>query len=754
MKIKFLSVFMCFLFCLSLAGCGNKTSTAKISPLGFGEVVKKNPDSFTAAENEKYELRWDKQNKRVMFFDKEKNVYWSYVPSEAQEVRYDADGYEIVNHPQIVSPINITIFDKSKQVFDKIIGHNGSVKKSTFSVTKIDNGLSITFFFEKEQISVTVDYILRDDSLLVKIDPNKIGEGESYQLTSISLAPFFCSVKNKTDDTYLFVPSGSGSLIYADEEKNDAIDVSEEMYGIGSRVPDESAIKTIKANLTMPVYGAKNGNKGILAIIENASESTSIRINSGNKNIGYSSVYADFEVRSHTTLYKNQDWGAVHKFSDEFTTNVLMIGFYPLYDESSGYVGMAQKYREYLLENGMKKSQESERMVNLEILGGTKTTVSVLGVLYDTIYPTTTVKQAKQMVSEIIKSTKQKPIVQLCGFGESGLDIGKIAGDFSINRKFGSKNDLKDFAEYCSKEKVGLYFDYDAIQYKENSSVASVKTDSALAVNDRNIRLNYYYSWCGTVDSTGKGWNNSSNFTLIKRSLIPNVLEKIIETSNDNNLSGISLSTLGRIAYSDNSEQKYYSKGQMPTQIASQIEHIKENGKKVLLSASNAYATKAADYVLDVPTKSSQYDFMDEDVPFYQIVFKGTISLASQPITMAGDTDKAVLKAIETGMGLTFALAYDYSNEIVDSQDVRYYGSNYSYVKDIIKNVVEENEDYYSAINGARITNHYSLTEEVKATEFDNGVVVYVNYSDYVYESPFGSVESKSYIYSKGGNNE
>lgn len=754
MKIKFLSVLMCFLFCLSLTGCGNNASNAKILPKIFGEVVKKNPESFTAAENEKYSLQWDKQNKRVVFLDKEKNVFWSYVPSEAQEVRYDADGYEIVNHPQIVSPINITVFDKSKQVSDKIIGHNGSVKKSTFSVEKIDNGLSIMFFFEKEQISISVDYILRDDSLLMKIDPAKISEGESFQLTSISVAPFFCSVKNKTEDTYLFVPSGSGSLIYADEEKDDAIDISDEMYGIGSRVPDESAIKTITANLTMPVYGAKNGNKGILAIIENASESTSIRINTGNKNIGYSSVYADFEVRSHTTLYKNQDWGAVHKFSDEYTTNVLAIGFYPLYDESSDYVGMAKKYRKYLEKNGMKKSQESERMVNLEILGGTKTTVSILGVPYDTIYPATTIKQAEQMVSEIIEITNQKPIVQLCGFGESGLDIGKISGDFSINRKFGSEKELKKLAEYCSTEDIGLYFDYDALQYKENSSVASVKNDSALAVNDRNIRLNYYYSWCGTVDSTGKGWNNSSNFTLIKRALIPTVLDKIVETANKNNLSGISLSTLGRIAYSDNSEQKYYSKGQIPIQIATEIERIKEDDKKVLLSASNAYATKVADYVLDVPTKSSQYDFMDEDVPFYQIVFKGTIPLAIQPVTMSGDVNKTILKAIETGMGLTFALSYDYSNEIVDSQDVRFYGSNYSNAKELIKKSVEENSDYYNAVKGAKIKNHYCLTDEVKVTEFDNGVVVYVNYSDDTYESPFGSVKSGSYIYSKGGSNE
>lgn len=751
MKSKILSFLMCILLCLSLIGCGKSASAVKVSPLEFGKTEKNNPASLTAAENERFALNWDHENKRIVFLDKERNIPWSYVPLEAMEVRYDDDGYEIPNHPQIITPIDITIFDKSKNTFDKIIGHNGCIKKNTFAVSSIDSGLSITFFFEKEEISVTVDYILREDSLLVRIDPNKIREGEKYQLTSVSLAPFLCSVKNKTDDTYLFVPSGCGTLVYADDEKPDAVDVSDEMYGIGSRVPDESAIKTITSNLTMPVYGAKNGDRSMLAIIEDASESTSIRINTGNENIGYSAVYTDFDVRSHTTLYKNENWGSVNKFSKEFTTNMLSVGFYPLYDTQSNYVGMAEKYRDYLLNNGMEKSTEDEKIINLEILGGTKITSSALGIPYDTVYPTTTIKQAEQLVSEILKETNQKPLVQLCGFGESGLDIGKLAGNLKLNSKMGSAKDLKSFSEYCSGENIALYLDYDALQYKENSALASVKNDAALAVNDRNIRLNYYYSWSGTVDSTGKGWNNSSNFTLIKRSLIPSAIDKILSSAGKYNLSGISLSTLGRIAYSDNSEQKYYSKGQMPKDVYSQIKRVKKDGKKVLLSAANSYAAMVADYILDVPTKSSQYDFTDEDVPFYQIVFKGTVPLATQPINMSGNVEKAALQAIETGMGLTFSLSYDYSNKIIGNSDVRYYGSDTSNAKEIMKSVVEKYQGYYAAIKGAKIKDHISIEKGVKKTEYDNGVVVYVNYSDAPFESPFGTVEPKSCLYKNGG---
>ncbi|MBO4468713.1 MAG: hypothetical protein J5766_05370 [Clostridia bacterium] len=751
MKKRISAFLICVLLCLSAVGCGKGAGSAKVAPLKFGKVEKNNPDSFVASENDNFSLKWDSKNKRVEFFDKEKNRTFSYLPDEAMEVRYDADGYEVINHPQIISPINITIFDKSKNIFDKIIGHNGSDKKNEFSVSKTNGGISITFYFEKQQISVQVDYLLRDDSILIKIDPKKIAEGDKYMLTSVSVAPFLCSVKNKTDDSYLFVPSGCGALVYADEEKADAVDVSDEMYGIGSREPDDSAIKTLTADLTMPVFGAKNGDKGMLAIIEGGTESTSLRINTGNSNIGYSAVYADFDVRSHTTLYKNEDWGSVNKFSNELTTNTLAIGYYPLYGDKADYVGMAEKYREYLLKNGMKKSGEEERMINLEILGGTKVTESALGVPYDTVYATTTVKQAEKIITEIADITKEKPVVQLCGFGDSGLDIGKIAGDLKLNGSIGSTDDLKNLSKKCLDKNIGLYFDYDALQYKENSSLASFKNDSALAVNDRNIRLKYYYSWCGTVDSTGKGWNNNSNFTLIKRSLIPGILGKITGSADNFGLKGISLSTLGSIAYSDNSEQKYYSKGQMPEQVYSQIKKIKESGKKVLLSNANAYAAMAADYVLDSPSKSSQYDFMDEDVPFYQIVFKGTIPLASSPLAMSGDVDKAILKAVETGTGLTFAMSYNYTNKLIDNADVRYFGSDYQNAKSLIKNAVDEYKDYFDAVKGARIVDHCVVEKNIVKTQFDNGVTVYVNYSDKDYDTPFGTVKAKSHIYSVGG---
>ena len=135
-----------FALCLSvlmiisvLSACSS--SSAIVAPGVFNEDFdKKSPASFVAAENDRYSLKWEKADKRIVLFDKEKNIPWSYQPYNSFEKKYDQDGYEIQNHPQILSPISITYRDTLKFVTDTSLGYNASVKKNDFEVSKIDNG--------------------------------------------------------------------------------------------------------------------------------------------------------------------------------------------------------------------------------------------------------------------------------------------------------------------------------------------------------------------------------------------------------------------------------------------------------------------------------------------------------------------------------------------------------------------------------------------------------------------------------------
>lgn len=77
---------------------------------------------------------------------------------------------------------------------------------------------------------IPVDYILREDSLLATINPADIEESEN-QVTSVALAPFFCAAENDADNSWMLIPSGSGTLIYPKTLSQQGTNYSAQVYG-------------------------------------------------------------------------------------------------------------------------------------------------------------------------------------------------------------------------------------------------------------------------------------------------------------------------------------------------------------------------------------------------------------------------------------------------------------------------------------------------------------------------------------------
>lgn len=749
---KKISFIICLLLILSVCGCGK--TTVKVSPGEYnGEFKASIPtDDIIAAENERFTLKWDAENKRVIFLDKERGIPWSYTPVNSQEKRVDADGIELNNHPQLESPILVTYYDSEKSITDTSVASTASIRKSTYSVNKAENGLNIVFAFEKEKISVTVDFALRKDSLAVTVDPGKIIEDKKI-VTSISIAPFFCSVQNKSDDSYLFYPSGSGALIYADYEAEDVNIISDEVFGTDARRPDDDVIKTLTCNVRLPVYGAKSGDTAVAAIIEKNPGAAVINANVGNSVIGYSSVYASFDVRSHELVLTNTYSGQRIKYSDEMTSEPMTVGFYPLYGEDADYIGMAECYRSFLAKNNLMKSSEEETAVNLKFLGAAEYTKSVLGVPYSAIKAVTTLENAKSVIDKVSSETGAGISVQLFGFGESGTDIGALGGNFKLLKSLGSKDELKNLSEYCKSKNISLYMDFDLLQYSKSSGFAKVNGDSALEATGRRVTLYKYHNWSGSRDMSAKGWNNKSSFTLLSRSKIPSAIERVQSAAKKYGLNGISTASLSKIAYSDHSSQRYYSKSLIDEQVSEEFKKLRRPKLNLLVNDANSYAAANSTRITDVPLYSSAYDDFDEEVPFYQIVFKGVIPLSSTPVNISDNMDKKILKCVESGCAISYAISYDYDVKLVKTDNILYYSSNYKSLKDSIIASVKANKAYFDAIKGAGIKTHEILSDGVRKTTFDNGITVYVNYSEKPALTPLGEVEAGTYIYVKEGDN-
>ena len=749
--------FVCVILCLALlllgAGCGEKS--AALLKFNMPEKFDQYKTSCVA-ENDRYSLIWNAESERVILYDRIMDCEWSYVPYESLNSSYNEEGDEATIHPRLESPITVNYYATSTLIDNETNASAQSINKGTYTMKPINNGVEITYYFEKFEFTVPVAFILREDGVDISVDPTRIEENSKYCISSIVIAPFFCSIANENagkDGHYIFYPSGSGTLLYPTYTGDEGISTSESVFGEDLNIEKEEML-TPTETIRMPVFGVVNQDKGVCAIIKSGAECAYLNTRIGQKLTGYSYVGAEFKIRGYQEAIQTLFSTSVVKtniYADGFSPDTLTVGFYPLYNEEATYANMANIYRDYLRDIGsFSESGSDDRLLNLKIVGGIETKKFNFGIPSTAMLTATTVNQAKDMVSEIKDLTGASMNVNLVGFGQSGNDIGVIAGNYKLNSAFGKKKDMQALAELCKTQGTNLYMNFDMVRFsssggglssafgKANSTTGSFSTKTYYSINFRtqNSDLRSYY--------------------LASRAKFGEIAEKIEKGADKLGLSGVSLDTLTSLVYSDYSDRAYYAGANFANQVTDVIDTFRENGYKVAGSDANYFAAANCDHVYDVPTSSSKYRNYSVDVPFYEMVFKGYVSMSGTSLNLATNKNTTLLKAVESGSGLQYTLVGSYDTQLITSGQNVFYGSLYwdeaieRGVKTDIVETVAAYKDYFEQVKNAEIIDHKVINDDVRLTVFNNGVSVYVNYGDKDYAAAEGAVTAGGYLVVKG----
>ena len=706
-------------------------------------------DSFIVAQNDKYSMNWDNEKKRVFLTDKVSGEIWSNLPDELFEEHYDEDHDPIVNNPQLETPLMIEYYDAKTLKSKKVNAYTASLKKSDYSIVQIENGIEITYYFDNIKISIPVQYVLKDNHIVVSIETSKITE-KNNQVRKISLMPFMCSVRN-CEKGYLFVPSGSGALIFADSEKEVSAYYNAPVYGDDlERYPESRLQISNQEKVKLPVFGAADTDgKGAMGIITSGAESANITANCNNQKLGYSAVAVEFVIRDYQNATANVNTGKweTQVYSDLPIKSTLSVDYYPLYGSDNNYVSMARIYRDYLMKKyGMTPTKE-ESMLNLKILGGVKVKKTFLGIPYSKMFVATSISQAQDIVEQLnSKSFSTK--VNMVGFGDAGLQVEKIAGGYKINSAFGSSEDLSRFSKWCKNENIDLFMTFDLISYGKSGSGLSnfIEMDSALGVNLRST-TQYDYHFGNKAVRT-----DSYSYSLVKRALIPRIADKVTTTTEKFGLSGMGLDLISSSKYSDYRDQKYFCSGGYASDISEIIKKMKTNGNNVLVSSANDFAAVCSDCIQDAPTTSNKESLFTYDIPFYSMVFKGYIPMTTTSVNLSLDSNNLLLQAAETGMGLLFTVSKEYTSDLHGISPDVFYSSSFDDLYDNIKEYSTSYNEYFELIKNASILEHEVLDNGLRKTTFSSGVTVFVNYTESELLSPIGAVNAKSYIYSTSVN--
>ena len=199
-----------------------------------------------------------------------------------------------------------------------------------------------------QAIDLIIEYTLDGDDLVVNVPTQNLVSNEEYPIRSLSLLPYFLS--SDETDGYMFVPDGSGALIYLDNDKLSEYQFTASYYG-GDLLVDADTYNSTNVYMSLPVYGIKSGDTAVLGIIENGAEIAELNsyLNGYYSSIPYSSTSLTFYIRKEQTLAKyvgSTTNYTMKKVSSDYYNGDITVRYKFLEGDDANYCQMAKAYQD------------------------------------------------------------------------------------------------------------------------------------------------------------------------------------------------------------------------------------------------------------------------------------------------------------------------------------------------------------------------------------------------------------------------
>lgn len=736
LKRRKLILLTCLVLAINmLTSCG--TAAANIRSYSAPGQVK-TVETGAVAQNDTHDLLWDADRACLILHNRLTGEIRSTIPYDYYLKGDDISDYQKLN---FCSPVRLTCVDRYTAQSNIYYSDKLAQQNLIYSV-KIKNGIRLIYIFEEIGVTVPIEYLLTDDGIEMRILVEEITEKDNL-VYEIAPAPFFSAVKN-SEESYLFVPSGCGALMYADESRS-ARNYSEPVYGEdASNQPLQAPASTQTVHL--PVFGTSSPYGGVLGIIGEGSELGVIEASAGDSQLGYSAAYAAFRIRSMASSSmknSNNTTQIVDKISPSKADISYVSVRYVLLDSAKcSYNDMAAYYRNFLVENKQLAVNEEKSGVFLNVIGGVQIQKSFLGVPYHTVFAATTLKETEDIVSTLTKELQSELTVKLNGFTVGGIDGSKIGGGFRLGGSTGNKKALQQLSETCKKSGVPLLMNFDVVNFNTSSAGFSVKFDSAKNANLVSVKKKSY----SLVIQEELNLSDQTYF-LARGKILPAV-NKLIKKSDSFAVDGIALDSLGGVAYSDCSSAGYIAKQGMSGDVVKAISTLKKAGLATATENANLYAA-CADYVFSVPDTSSGYLYFDAEIPFYQMILKGSVSMSGESLNLSTDSKSLLLKAALTGCAVQFTVCNNFTDAFINTQHSGLAGSVFSDVRQDMVAADKALHEVWETVRGEQIT-FYERQGNTGHSVFSNGTEVYANFSGEKTETPVGILEGYTFKMMKG----
>lgn len=584
---------------------------------------------------------------------------------------------------------------------------------------------------------IPVRYRLSGGDLLVSVDVSTIEEPENYYITKIELLKCFGAAK-PTDEGYLLVPDGSGSIIENNIVSNAMNKMDVPFYGQDQAVVlvegTSSAIKS-----TFPVFGIKSGDQAVFAIVENGAAVGGMSAQADSASIDYNIAYPYF-------IYHVVDNFGIQGVLLDFYQNIADVDYTVRYHFLSGdaanYAGMAAYYQQYLVQTGALERQTAEDTswgLDVELLGSMKKTVNEFGIPIDVDYAVTTFEQAQEIMDILHTNGISDVDVIYTGIVNGGMEQ-KALKKVKIEKGLGGLKGYKTLDASLTTQGDALFAGMNPLEIYEKGNGIWGTEDVSKYLTKSSVLV-------GIVsDDSNRVHNFSSVAWLVNPQRWTEMTEGFIKEFAQVGSKKLYLESVGAYLNGNYSAKEGVTRQTAQYLTKQMLEQYTGAGYELKLDVGNDYVLPYATSLVNVPTSSSHQRLESYSVPFVGMVLKGYIPFSCSSINQSPNADKAVLEAIESGAGLNYLLIYDNQLNLIDTNYEDLFSVNYTTQ---IERILEDYKNLNSQIGhlqNARIVGHEHLTEDVNCVTYEDGTKIYVNYGNESSKVPGGTVEPLSWL--------
>lgn len=646
---------------------------------------------------------------------------------------------------------------------DFLYDENGEPVQELFTLAKvkqINAHFGIESFASLQRFQVGLQITLNDQGVVASIMGNTLRDSQhakldpqfnhDFYMYSIDILPELTTIRDVNAEGYMIIPDGSGALINLNNEKAKlnyspyTSSVYGRDYGFAlTRQPEQTQ------TLMFGMYGLVNttDRKGLMVVAEKGASQSILKADTPRGANKSNYIYYTTVIRQNEVVKAGTGWNTstFNKWAPKLYANDLEYRYVFLENDELSYVGVAKKYRDYLINkyNLEVKDTTTSNLVDVNFLGAYEKYALFLGVKYMTDDSLTKFSEARKIVDELLGRNVDTLSVGYVSWTSKELEY-ETTAKLKVSKVLGGKKEMNKLSQYLSEKSIAFYPELNITSSKGYDYTFGEMKYTAKSVG--NFYAKQYPFNLATLDI-----NKKLNPTYyLNPAYYQPVTQNVMKSYSKLGIEGVYLNDLGnyRLGSYNRNNEIYPELGRYYQEEA--FAYVQDKVGNIKVSAPFDYAFPYVKLAVDVPLVSSTYGIFDATIPFYQLVVTGLFDYTTD--TVNGTSDKSAdwyfAKALETGSNLQFLLSYTDPEVLLETDYTQYYKSYYNNWKD---KIVEMNNKINEAgIHGGQLTNHVIIDKDVSMVTYSKGlttvVTLVVNTGSKVYNYNGTQIPAYSYI--------